>query len=90
MPIMPSDCADSERPIEEGRKLSCSIAAWTFFIASADTGPAPEMARDAVDMPTPASKATSFSVATKSPELGGGARSVRATGLTSILSWISL
>jgi hypothetical protein len=57
MPIMPSDCADSERPMEEGRKLSCSIAAWTFFIASADTGPAPEMARDAVDMPTPASKA---------------------------------
>jgi hypothetical protein len=39
----------------------------TFFIASADTGPAPEMARDAVDMPTPASIATSFSVATQSP-----------------------
>jgi hypothetical protein len=53
--------------MEEGRKFSCSIAAWTFFIASADTGPAPEMARDAVDMPTPASIATSFSVATQSP-----------------------
>src|SRR5471030_1438774 len=68
---MPSDCADSERPIEEGRKLSCSMAACTRAMASAETGPEPDIARDAVDIPTPARTATSFSVATDSPEAYG-------------------
>src|SRR5471030_1247128 len=71
---MPSDCADSERPIEEGRKLSCSMAACTRAMASAETGPEPDMARDAVDIPTPARTATSFSVAKDAPETRGWIR----------------
>src|SRR5471032_1745637 len=65
MPIMPSDCVAMARPIDDGRKFSCSIAACTRAAASAEIGPLPEMAREAVDMPTPASAATSLSVATR-------------------------
>src|SRR5476651_2176377 len=64
MPIMPSDCVDSARPIDDGRKFNSAIAACTRASASAETGPRPEIARDAVDMPTPARTATSFRVAT--------------------------
>src|SRR5258707_3629908 len=64
MPIIPSDCVDNARPIDEGRKFNSAIAACTRARASAETGPRPEIARDAVDMPTPARAATSFKVAT--------------------------
>src|SRR5476651_2581859 len=67
MPIMPSDCVDSARPSDDGRKFNSAIAACTRASASAETGPRPEIARDAVDMPTPARAATSFSVATVTP-----------------------
>jgi hypothetical protein len=65
MPIMPSDCVAMARPMDEGRKFSASIAAFTRAAASAEIGPLPDMARDAVDIPTPASAATSLSVATR-------------------------
>jgi hypothetical protein len=53
--------------MEDGRKFSSSIAACTRAAASADTGPLPDIALDAVDIPTPANAATSFKVATSTP-----------------------
>src|ERR1700674_2055429 len=62
--MVPRVLEDSALAMFEGRKSNCSIAFRTRPAVSCDTGPLPEITREAVPTPTPARRATSLIVAT--------------------------